>query len=155
MLLLLILIHINSYFSTWSCSCLRLRSQKKKLRQVTKQVFVCLSTSSLWFVVFVDLRTFTFMEGEKMKCKIILPWNEIRGEITEYYFYQTLSMYNFIWLPVSNIIICSKELISNFDSCWKRSTHINNHSWFWVIVSLPIPFCLCFCFIVMSVCAFV
>ena len=37
--------------------------------------------------------TFALAEGEKMKCKVILPCNEMRGEITENDFYQTLSMY--------------------------------------------------------------
>ena len=38
-------------------------------------------------LVFVDLRTFTLVKGEKMKCEVILPSNdEIRGEITEYFF---------------------------------------------------------------------
>ena len=27
--------------------------------------------------------TFALVEGEKMKCKVILPSNEMRGEITE------------------------------------------------------------------------
>ena len=33
------------------------------------------------------------MRGEKMKCEVILPRNQIRGEITKNYFYQTLSTY--------------------------------------------------------------
>ena len=28
-----------------------------------------------------------------MRCEVILPRNEVRGEITEYYFYPTLSIY--------------------------------------------------------------
>ena len=42
-------------------------------------------------LIFVDLRTCELVvEGERL---VILPWNVMRGEITEYYFYQTLSMY--------------------------------------------------------------
>ena len=43
----------------------------------------------------VNLITFAFMKGEKMKCEVILLQNEIRGEITKYYFYQTLSLYQY------------------------------------------------------------
>ena len=31
--------------------------------------------------------------GEKMRCEVILRRNVMRGEITEYYFYRTLSIY--------------------------------------------------------------
>ena len=33
-------------------------------------------------------------DGWKMRCELILPRNEMRGEITECYFYQTLSVSN-------------------------------------------------------------
>ena len=39
------------------------------------------------------IRTFALMEGENMKCEFISMGNEMRGDITEYYSYQTLSMY--------------------------------------------------------------
>ena len=35
---------------------------------------------------FVDLKTFTLIEGEKMKCKVIFRLFEMRGEVTEYFF---------------------------------------------------------------------
>ena len=41
----------------------------------------------------IHLQTFALMEGEEIKCEVILPWHEMRGEITEYYFYKTLSIY--------------------------------------------------------------
>ena len=37
-------------------------------------------------------KTFASIEGEKMKSEVILPSNEMRGKITEYCFYQTLSI---------------------------------------------------------------
>ena len=37
-------------------------------------------------------KTFTLMEGEKIKCEVILPRNEMRDEITEYCVYQILSI---------------------------------------------------------------
>ena len=37
-------------------------------------------------LVFFDLRTFALVKGEKMKCAVILPWNERRGEITKFLF---------------------------------------------------------------------
>ena len=33
------------------------------------------------------------MMGEKLKCKVILPRNEMWGEINEYYFFRILSIY--------------------------------------------------------------
>ena len=41
-------------------------------------------------LVFIDLRTFELVEGEKMKCEVILPQNEIRGEINEHFLPQTI-----------------------------------------------------------------
>ena len=37
--------------------------------------------------------TLTLAKGEKMKCEVILPRNEMKGEIIEYCFYQTLPIY--------------------------------------------------------------
>ena len=37
--------------------------------------------------------TFTLVEGEKMICDVILPRNEVKGEITKYCIYQTLSIF--------------------------------------------------------------
>ena len=39
------------------------------------------------------------MEGEKIKCGVILPWNEVTVEITKHNFYPTLSLYTplLIW----------------------------------------------------------
>ena len=36
-----------------------------------------------------------------MNCEVSLPWNEMKGKISEYYFYQTMSMYVFgiVWKP--------------------------------------------------------
>ena len=45
------------------------------------------------------------MVGEKMKCKVILPKHERRSDITEYYFYQTLSIYH------SGRELCKKVII--------------------------------------------
>ena len=42
---------------------------------------------------FVELETLTLVEGEKMRCEVILRRNKIRGEITEHYFYHNLSLY--------------------------------------------------------------
>ena len=39
---------------------------------------------------FVVLSFFTHVEGEKMKCEVILPRNKLRGRTTEYCFYQAL-----------------------------------------------------------------
>ena len=36
---------------------------------------------------FVDLKTFTLIEGEKMKCKVIFRLFEMRSEVTEYFFF--------------------------------------------------------------------
>ena len=33
-------------------------------------------------LIFVELRTFTLMEGQQIKCEVILPKNEMRGENT-------------------------------------------------------------------------
>ena len=51
---------------------------------------VCVSVHSCFSVFpgktpcLVKLLTFTFMEGERMKCEVILQRNEMRGEITKY-----------------------------------------------------------------------
>ena len=61
--------------------------------------------------VFVELWTFTLIEGEKMSCEVILQGNEMRGEIAEYDFYQTLSMIIgcqfdiFVWLGWYGLIL--------------------------------------------------
>ena len=41
---------------------------------------------------FAELWTITLKKGEKMICEVILLRNEMRGEIAEYYFYQTRFM---------------------------------------------------------------
>ena len=33
-------------------------------------------------LIFVEFRTFTFMEGKKMRCELNLPRNQMMGEIT-------------------------------------------------------------------------
>ena len=44
-------------------------------------------------LAFVDVRIFALVQGEKIKCKVILLRDEMMGEITEYLFYRTLSIY--------------------------------------------------------------
>ena len=39
---------------------------------------------------FVEILTFTLIEGETMKCEVIFPRNEMRGEIVQYCSDQTL-----------------------------------------------------------------
>ena len=103
--------HTYSQFSIWSRSFPRLSRQMRRLRQVMEQVLVYLNTSSftghvclracvseflfLWCFlyiplgkkqVFVVLMVFALVEQEQMKCEVILPWNEMRGEITVFYF---------------------------------------------------------------------
>ena len=42
---------------------------------------------------FFLILNFYACDGWKMKCEIVLPGNEMRGEVTEFYFYLTLSIY--------------------------------------------------------------
>ena len=46
-----------------------------------------------------------------MKCELILPRNEMRGEMTKYWFYQTLSMNNLN--TKSSVMIENKIVLNN------------------------------------------
>ena len=77
-----------------------------------------LITASVFFfplgknLVFVDLWTFALMEGEKMKCEVILPWNEIRGKIMNIIFTK---------LYMLQILIRKQEHL------WSRSSGRESH----------------------------